>query len=50
VDINLTYADQVDLSVRIPSPTGRQADLQEAIVTRFLATSGAERRVGEHPA
>jgi len=43
VDINLVYADQVDLSVRIPSPTGRQAELQEAIVKRLLTANGAER-------
>jgi small-conductance mechanosensitive channel len=43
VDIHLSYADQVDLTVRIPSPTGRQAMLQEAIVTRFLTVSGAPR-------
>ena len=50
VDIHLSYADQVDLSVRIPSPTGRQADLQEAIVTRFLATYGTGRGIGGDPA
>lgn len=38
VAVELSIPDQVDLTVRIPSPIGRQAELQEAILRRFLAT------------
>ena len=41
VTIALSVPDQMDLTVRIPSPIGRQAELQEAIVARFLATPGS---------
>jgi len=38
VAVDLSVPDQVDLTVRIPSPIGRQAELQEDILRRFLAT------------
>ena len=38
VAVELSVADQVDLTVRIPSPTGGQAVLQQAILRRFLAS------------
>ena len=37
VSVELSFVDQVDLTVWIPSPTGAQGALQEAILQRFLA-------------
>lgn len=41
VGVELSSTDQVDLTVRIPSPTGGQAALQEAVLRRFLAAQRA---------
>jgi small-conductance mechanosensitive channel len=36
VSVELSLADQFDLIVRVPAPTGRQAALQDAILQRFF--------------